>query len=178
MHFPEEWRKISIEDIALKANRVRVPLVREFVSIQEGESRRWLYLYGNNGIGKSYVAVALTNTFVRSGNGRAVVLDSNRRIKELSDLSRKNATKFDEAMKELSSVDLLVLDDFGDEYKSEYTRDMIVIPLLNSRAKNNKLTMFTSSFTIDEIGTLYSVGDKSGSIRSKQLLNILKRKVN
>jgi hypothetical protein len=41
-------------------------------------------------------------------------------------------------MAELENCDLLVIDDFGSEFKSDYVRDQIVMPLLNERAKNNR----------------------------------------
>lgn len=172
--FKEEYEDISLEDVELKTNRKRVFLVQEFSKILEGESSRWLYLLGNNGVGKTYVAVALANTFVRLGHGNAAVLDSSKRIKELSSLSRKNSAQFDEVMEELSNVDLLILDDLGNEYKSEYVRDMIVIPLLNERVKLNKVTIITSEFSIEDLATLYSIGDRAGQIKGKQLLNILR----
>ena len=52
-------------------------------------------------------------------------------------------------------------------------RDTIVLPILIERAKNQRITFFTSDFSINEIGQLYETS-KAGSIRAKQLSRLLK----
>ena len=59
-------------------------------------------------------------------------------------------------LQDLIAVDLLVLDDFGNEYKNVFIRDTIIYPLLNERLKNGKLTWFTSAYTVKDIINMYS----------------------
>ena len=171
--FRDEFSSLLIEDIEYKLNRNRTPIIAAFMKIINKESNRWIYLYGNNGVGKSYIATALSNSYVHENEGTAGVLDTAKRFKELMSLSINNTLRFNEVMDELIGIDCLVLDDFGNEFKSEYVRDTIVIPLLNERLKNNKTTIFTSEFTIEEIAVLYNIGNKAGYIKAKQLKNIL-----
>ncbi|HOH67764.1 MAG TPA: hypothetical protein PLX93_00390, partial [Bacilli bacterium] len=87
--------------------------------------------------------------------------------------SFNDKSAFAKKIVELSSLPLLVLDDFGNEYKNDFIRDTIVLPILIERAKNQRLTFFTSDFTIDEIAQLYETS-KAGAIRAKQLARLLK----
>ena len=70
------------------------------------------------------------------------------------------------------NVPVLVLDDFGNEYKSDYLRDTILFPILSERSKTEKITLFTSDFTFEEIAKMYS-GKDSDRIRSNQLKRLL-----
>ena len=74
----------------------------------------------------------------------------------------------------LKNAYLLVIDGFGNEYINDIVRDSVVIPLLQYRASNKKMTIFTSDFSLNDLITLYAKRDKSGNnIREKQLANIL-----
>ena len=74
----------------------------------------------------------------------------------------------------LSNVDFLILDDFGNEYKNEFSRDNITIPLLSNRSNKELFTIFTSQFSIDEVRQLYSIGKVGGAIRGRQIESLLK----
>ena len=47
------------------------------------------------------------------------------------------------------------------------------MPILLERENQNKITLFTSNYSIKEIQQLYSIGKTGGDIRAKQLANVL-----
>ena len=169
--FPSEWKKSTLKKLDLSENRR--PLIKEFVNIVKGKSNRWLYVIGNHKVGKSYVLVTFANEFVAMGLGKVGIIDATTKFKELADSAYKQKEYFNNEIKTLSNLPLLVIDDFGEEYKNEFIRDSIVIPILSERNHNNLPTFFSSDFTIKEIGKLYSVGKNGGEIRGKQLEKIL-----
>lgn len=170
--FPKEWKSSSVKTIDLTEKRR--PIIKEFSKIVNGESSRWLYVTGNHKVGKSFLMVTLANEFVGMNLGTVAVINAPQRIKELTDLSYKSKDEFAQAMLSLSKVPLLLIDDFGEEFKSEYIRDTIILPLLSEREHQNLLTFFTSEFTFEEIQKMYSIGVNSGEIRGKQLMRLLK----
>lgn len=170
--FPSEWKYTQLKDMDM--TETRRPVIKEFANILHGKSNRWIFLTGNHKVGKSHLLVAMINEYIAIKNSKVAVLNAVERIKQLADLSVKNNEVFTNEIELLSEVPLLVLDGFGEEYKSEYIRDSIILPILSERERNNRLTFFASSFTIDEIQKLYSVGKTSGEIRGKQLGNILR----
>lgn len=169
--FPKEWKKSTLKKLDLSENRR--PVIKEFVNIVKGKSSRWLYLTGNHKIGKSYLLVTFANEFIAMGLGKVAVIDAPSKFKELADIAYSDKEYFKAQINALCEVPLLVIDDFGEEYKNELIRDQIVIPILGERNHNNKPTFFSSDFTINEVQKLYSVGKTGGEIRGKQLGKIL-----
>lgn len=169
--FPDEWKSVGFSTVDRSANRR--PAIRKIVELLKGESSDWIYIKGNHKVGKSFFLVAAANEFIAQSGQQVAIINARKRFKELSDLSITNPNEFTKNLVALSNVGLLVIDDFGDEYKSEYIRDQILMPILSEREHQNKLTFFTSNYSIKEIQQLYSVGKTGGEIRAKQLANIL-----
>lgn len=168
---PLPWRESTLRNLDLSA--VRKQIIKDFSKIIDGDSKRWLYIKGKHKTGKTFTLVTFANEFARLNKGQVAVIDSATMFKDLADLSYKDKEEFARKIVSLNNVDLLVLDNFGSEYKNEYIRDSIVIPLLIDREKNSRLTFFTSDFSIKEIKELYSIGKTAGEIRARQLVNIL-----
>ena len=165
--FPSEWRNSVLKNLDLSENRR--PLIKEFVNIAKGKSNKWLYVQGNHKVGKSFVLVTFANEFVALGLGKVAVINAAKQFKNIADMAYSDKENFKSAIEILESVPLLVIDDFGQEYKNELIRDQIVIPVLNARAHKELPTFFSSEFSIKEIQQLYSVGKNGGAIRGKQL---------
>ena len=170
--FEPNWRTSSLRNIDLSDNRR--PAIKEFSKVLNDKSERWIYLLGNHKVGKSYLAVTFANEYIRVKNGKVAVMNCAERIEQLVSLAKSDKTIFDKQIDILIDLPLLVMDNFGAEYKNEYIRDQIIIPLLSTRANKSKVTIFTSEFTIEEIQKMYSVGKNGGEIRGKQLGNILR----
>ncbi len=169
--FPSEWKYSSFSTIDLSANRR--PVIKRILKTISGEKNDWVFIKGNHKVGKSFLLVASANEFISKTNQQAAVINARTRFKELSDLSISNPTEFSKNLVALSNVGLLVIDDFGEEYKSEYIRDQILMPILLEREHQNKLTFFSSNYSIKEIQQLYNIGKSGGDIRAKQLANTL-----
>ena len=169
--FPSEWKSSTLKTLDLSVNRR--PAIKEFAKILNGESERWLYVTGNHKVGKSFMLVTFANEFAAMGLGQVAVINCADRVKHLADLSYEDKEEFARQIVALSKVPLLVLDGFGEEYKNEYIRDQIIIPILSEREHSSRLTFFTSDFTIKEIQQMYSLGKNGGEIRGKQLAKIL-----
>ena len=75
-------------------------------------------------------------------------------------------------LNDLINLDLLIFDDFGNEYKNEIIRDVIVFPLINERLKKHKITCFISSYSLDEIEIMYALKERI-SPKSRQLKDII-----
>ena len=169
--FPQEWKKSVLKNLDLSENRR--PLIKEFVSIIQGKSHRWVFVKGNHKVGKSFVLVTFANEFIAQGLGQVAIINASKQFKALADIAYEDKEAFKKTIDSLCNVPLLVIDDFGQEYKNDLIRDQIVLPILNERSHNDKVTMFSSEFTIDEIQQLYSNGRNGGAIRGKQLGNLL-----
>ena len=169
--FNPDWRDATLQDIATSVSS-RNTVIAQMSKIAAGLlNDRWLYLTGSNGSGKSYMLACFAN-FITTNKGKGAFCDATQLIEELKGMSINDKDGFESRMKELREASILVLDDFGNEFKTEYSFTSILYPLLSYRAKEGKLTCFASDFKIDQIGAMYQA--KIGPERASQFKELLK----
>jgi len=168
--FPEEWKESRLVD--LDDRQARAALIAEAVKLIRKQSTRWLYITGSHRTGKSFVMVTIVNELLEAGYGQAAIIAASTYFKAMLDAAITDKPRFKLLFDRLSTIDVLAVDELGNEFKTDYLRDQIVYPLLLQRAQNKKITLFTSDFRINEIGTLYGNTD-AGKIRSRQLVRLL-----
>lgn len=168
--FPDEWLGKGLSD--LPKDQRTSSFLSSLMSIFNNPDKPFLFVNGEPGVGKSFLSVCWLNALISSAGFKVAFLGANKRFDELKGTSINDKARFDSLMNELMSLDVLVIDDFGSEFVSDYLRDQIVIPLISERAKAKRLTIFCSDFTVNEIQTLYS-NSKIGAIRAKQLISVI-----
>lgn len=170
--YDEEYSNLSLG--ALKSKRNAEIIKRIKPALPKTSLTRWVYLVGEEGSGKTQILAALSNDYAAKG-AHIAFLNTSKRFEELKGMAIKKPDDFQEEIKTLSNIDILILDGFGSEFKSDYIRDTILFPLLSARSKKRLLTFFGSDFHLNEIEALYS-GRASGSqILAKRLANLIKK---
>ena len=170
--FPDEWLDISLRD-DVDSSVGRKAALGKYTNYLKKGLNDWIYLIGNKRSGRSYLAAAMVVDAAKRGKGPICYLDSSLRIRELNDISLKRKEDFQKLLDFYSNVPILVLDDFGNEFKTDFIRDAIVFQILSNRLSKKLLTIFTSDFSIEDIQELYSTS-KAGAIRARQIAGILK----
>lgn len=170
--FDEDWLDSNLRTIDRNVGRDEaLTRYRDFLKEKDNS---WIYLTGTKHSGRSYFAAAMTADSARRERGPICFLNTTLRLRELNDLGYgKKKEEFDKKLELYSNVPILVLDDFGNEFKTDFVRDAILFPILSNRASKRLLTIFTSDFTIEEVETLYS-NTKAGAIRAKQISRLIK----
>lgn len=168
--FPDAWLSLGMGDIdkSLKRDKVLKRLVKKLIHKDTG----WLYLYGNRNIGKSYIMVSFANAFsdrVAKGN---IYANTSRLLSELKEDSINRSDIFQKRMAQCESVPLLVLDEFGTEFKSEYIFSQILYPIVSERARNKRMTCFVSDFDPKAVEEMYAA--KIGAPMAKQFFEMIK----
>lgn len=151
----------------------RKKLISSLSSIIKNNSAVGVYLYGSRQCGKSFIMSVFTKSLIEKTNKMVAYLDTPNRIRELNDLYFINKDAFQEELNNLINVDVLILDDFGNEYKNEIVRDNIIFPLLNERLRKHLLTCFVSPYSINDTIKMYSLKDNK-SPKADQLGEIIK----
>lgn len=172
--FPEEWLDTNLNTIDKTQGRKQA--LAKYLSFINNEPCPWIYLTGNKHTGRSFFAASLCVDAVRKNKGPVAFLNSAQRIRELADLSfdKNNKETFQKKMDLYANVPILVLDDFGNEYITDYVRDNIVSTIITTRASKRLLTIFTSDFSLEEIAILYGKNDPVGQIKAGQMVKIIK----
>lgn len=173
--FPDEWLDLVMGDV--DKSKPKTEAMNVYMGYLQDKDTSWIYLQGGIGSGKSYFAAALSIDLAKRGiKGKSPIcfINSSKRILELSELSKqKNSEEFKKKLELYSTVPVLVIDDFGHEYKNDFTRDAIVNEIITTRCNKKLLTIFTSNFSLDEIEVLYSTSN-AGAIMSKQIVKTIR----
>ena len=172
--FSDEWLDVIMSDI--DKSQAKTEASKIYMSYLRNEDNSWLYLTGGIGSGKSYFASALSIDLAKralKGKSPICFINSSKRILELSDLNKQKSDEFKKKLELYSTVPVLIIDDFGHEFKNDFVRDAIVNEIITTRCNKKLFTIFTSNFTLDEIEVLYSTS-KAGAIMSKQIVKTIR----
>ena len=172
--FADEWLDVVMSDI--DKSKSKTEAMEVYMKYLRNECNDWIYLTGGIGSGKSYFAAALPIDLAKRGlKGKSPIcfINSSKRILELSDLNKQKSDDFKKKLELYSTVPVLVIDDFGHEFKNDFIRDAIINEIITTRCNKKLFTIITSNFTLDEIEVLYSTSN-AGAIMSKQIVKTIK----
>ncbi|MBO7573239.1 MAG: ATP-binding protein [Bacilli bacterium] len=172
--FSDEWLDTIMSDV--NKSKAKTEAMEIYMKYLRNESTDWIYLTGGIGSGKSYFAAALSIDLAKRGlKGKSPIcfINSSKRILELSDLNKQKSDEFKKKLELYSTVPVLVIDDFGHEFKNDFIRDAIINEIITTRCNKKLFTIITSNFTLDEIEVLYSTSN-AGAIMSKQIVKTIK----
>lgn len=149
----------------------KLDAVKALASVIRGESDRWVYLRSETGLWKSSIAAYYVSLYARKHPGCAIA-STPKLIEDLKSLSINNKSEFEKQLKRLQQCPLLMLDEFGNEYQTEYVYSNILLPLLSYRSRESLPIFFASEFKYSQISGMYA--SKIGAIKAEQLKNLLK----
>lgn len=143
--------------------------MQEAIAFSKNEDHG-LYLYGNLGVGKSFLAACITNKFAKEGHTVAFVSPA-----DLLAHLKGNFGNFgqDPTLERLKHVSVLVIDDLGAEPITAWGRDEVLLPLLNTRLENFRKTIFTSNYPPKLLEKTYSLDTRGNldEIRAKRFID-------
>jgi DNA replication protein DnaC len=108
-------------------------------------SSTWLFIYGTYGTGKSFYAACIANALIDKGYTVRMGTGADYEA-EIFAAQDKAA-----AYQKLLDYDLLILDDFASERKSDYMFE-VLYNIINDRYNAKKPIVFTSNMTTEETG--------------------------
>jgi len=150
------------EMIQLDANRVlAVNHLQNYVrnTINNGLQKQGLYLTGDFGTGKTYLAGYLLQRLAKEGFSGVIVYMPE--FVEDAKALMFEPQKLKETITLMKEADLLVFDDIGAENLSPWVRDHVLGAILNHRM-NRKPTFYTSNHDLEDLEKHFSFTHKEG----------------
>ena len=129
--------------------------------LTKDKNTKGIYLYGDNGIGKSYLAICCANRIVKSEKKQIAYVDVKKFISEMTKLIYEDKALFNEKLDIIKNAPYLFLDGLGNEKISKFTRDDIILSILEYRKeKNLKNTVIISKYDFKDLKKLYKVDNE------------------
>lgn len=150
---PKSIKNVSLDDFDLSENEYRINAmekVTDFISVYTSSPDKphpGMYLYGEFGVGKTYLMAAMANELAKSGFNVTLV-----HFPSFS-VEMKNSITNNQVSDKLDSIkksQILILDDIGADSMSSWIRDDILGVILEYRMQNSLTTFFTSNFSMDQ----------------------------
>lgn len=174
MRFAHE-KQYSVMDFArsdLSIDLTQVPLQQEskeyrdvFTHVMshllQERNERGIYLCGPPGVGKSYLCIGIANYYAKRGT-RCAFVNVPHLISSLKRLFHDNDA-MEELLSQITHAPIAVFDDIGGESVTAWSRDDVLLPLLDARMNQHRLTYFTSNYTIMELQERYALANAKNS---------------
>lgn len=147
-----EWF-LKSEDITVPG---RASIINLLGKLTKDKNKKGIYLYGDNGVGKSYLTICCANRLVKSEKKQVAYVDVKKFISNMTKYIYEDKILFDEKMDVIKNVSYLFLDGLGNEKISKFTRDDILANIFEYRKnKGLKNIVIISKFDFNELKKLY-----------------------
>ncbi len=158
--FPDDLINISLKSIDYENEPLSyldvLTKVADFIEKPYGPG---YYIYGDVGVGKTFLTTAITNELAKKGKKIAYV-----HVPTLASTLRgliSQRISLDGILYDLKNVDVLVMDDIGAESVTDWFRDEILLSILNYRMEARKSCFFTSNLDLSQLEHHYMYNNKN-----------------
>ncbi|MET3644572.1 primosomal protein DnaI [Streptococcus gallinaceus] len=154
---PASLKSVTAADLDFKdVNRMPIyEAISEFLE-RVGRDNKGLYVFGNFGIGKSYLMAYLAHQLSVRHELATTMLHYPTFVVDIKNAISSGSVK--ERIDDIKAAQVLILDDIGAEQHSSWVRDDVLQVILQYRMQENLPTFFTSNFSFADLERHFSSG--------------------
>lgn len=131
--------------------------IKKFMDEFDSNGTKSMLFTGSTGVGKTFLSGCIAGAMLK--NGKNVLYQTSGKLTEILEEHKFNRdnTVYDTngLIYDLYNIDLLIIDDFGTEFKSSYTLTAL-FDLINSRIINNKKMIISTNLSPLELKEVYT----------------------
>jgi len=150
INLPSTLKEASLAKVDLddKGRFVAFEELANFVA-KYPDYQKGIYLYGDFGVGKSYMMAALAHDLSEKRQASTTLLHFPSFVIDVKNAISSGLVK--EMVDQVKKAEILILDDIGAEQMSAWLRDEVLQVILQHRMQENLPTFFTSNFNLEEL---------------------------
>ncbi len=157
-------------------------LLTTIKKIISADSKKGLLIFGKARVGKTYLLKAIAKKYAE--HKKTVVITTFEELcNKIRDAFERDFNVDAVTVEKCKTADILLLDDIGVEKVTKWNRDEVLFPIINYRIEHQKLTFFTSNFTMEELAKHYTnVSDskdvKANKVGAERIMGRLRELIN
>ena len=173
INLPDTLKKASLAQVDLD-DLGRLPVFEKLLAFVEQYPtiRKGLYLYGDFGVGKSFMVAALAHDLSEKRGVSSTLLHYPSFVIDVKNAIGDGNVKT--LVDEIKLSEVLILDDIGAEQSTAWVRDEILQVILQYRMQENLPTFFTSNFNFEELEQHFAKG-KHGNDETWEARRVMER---
>lgn len=173
INLPASLKKASLAQVDLD-DLERLPVFEKLLAFVEQYPtiRKGLYLYGDFGVGKSFMVAALAHDLSEKRGVSSTLLHYPSFVIDVKNAIGDGNVKT--LVDEIKLSEVLILDDIGAEQSTAWVRDEILQVILQYRMQENLPTFFTSNFNFDDLEQHFAKG-KHGNDETWEARRVMER---
>ena len=173
INFPSSLKNVSFLDVYRDDVRLLTVLNRmiKFVNAYPN-NLKGLYLYGDFGVGKSFMVAALAHDLSEKRGVSSTLLHYPSFVIDVKNAIGDGNVKT--LVDEIKLAEVLILDDIGAEQSTAWVRDEILQVILQYRMQEDLPTFFTSNFNFEDLEKHFAKG-KNGNDETWEARRVMER---
>ena len=173
INFPSSLKNVSFLDV-YRDDVQRITVLKRMIEFVNDypNNLKGLYLYGDFGVGKSFMVAALAHDLSEKRGVSSTLLHYPSFVIDVKNAIGDGNVKT--LVDELKLSEVLILDDIGAEQSTAWVRDEILQVILQYRMQENLPTFFTSNFNFEELEQHFAKG-KHGNDETWEARRVMER---
>ena len=173
INFPSSLKNVSFLDV-YRDDVQRLTVLKRMIEFVNDypNNLKGLYLYGDFGVGKSFMVAALAHDLSEKRGVSSTLLHYPSFVIDVKNAIGDGNVKT--LVDEIKLAEVLILDDIGAEQSTAWVRDEILQVILQYRMQENLPTFFTSNFDFEDLEKHFAKG-KNGNDETWEARRVMER---
>lgn len=173
INFPSSLKNVSFLDV-YRDDVQRITVLKRMIEFVNDypNNLKGLYLYGDFGVGKSFMVAALAHDLSEKRGVSSTLLHYPSFVIDAKNAISDGSVKT--LVDEIKLSEVLILDDIGAEQSTPWVRDEILQVILQYRMQENLPTFFTSNFNFEDLEQHFAKG-KHGNDETWEARRVMER---